>query len=96
MTQSKTDSHESVPDPMSGYAANNDLVNVARLLDEGWNIDQKLNRWDWTLLECAAFGRNKELAALLLERGARVGKALDFAIKKAKSGADRSHQALCR
>lgn len=68
--------------PMNEFAAKNDLVNVARLLDEGWDIEKKVNDWGWTLLECAAFARNKELAALLLERGARIGKSLDFAIKR--------------
>jgi len=87
MAQSES---ESVPDPMNDYAAKNDLVNVARLLDEGWNIDKKVNGWSWTLLECAAFTRNRELAALLLARGARIGAALDFAEKR-KPGADRPH-----
>ncbi len=71
-----------VPDPMIDFAAKNDLVNVARLLDEGWNIDKIINNLGWTLLDFAAFARRKELAALLLERGARIHRSLDIAIKR--------------
>jgi len=67
------------PDEMDQYAANNDLINVARLLDLGWDIEKGDYR-GFRLLDWASMHQKKELVALLLERGAKISRSLDLAI----------------
>ena len=69
-----------VKDEIGHFAANNDLINVARLIDEGWNINQPTQS-GLTIIESSAMRQQKELVGLLLDRGAKIGRSLEFAIK---------------
>jgi len=60
----------------------NDLTALAVLLDSGYDIETQ-NEYDRTILEDAAIAANDDMVKLLLDRGANVRNALDFAEQNA-------------